>query len=401
MYLIVHITLIEKIESKIDLNKLKELYQNNALYICAKYFKVHEQTLRKIMVKNGIVVKTPYTNAKNRCDISKEQEQNIIEEYKKCQDMAEVSRRLDIKRNIINRTLKQNKIKLRKGTYLGNCKDIATEKGIINDYNSGCSLLDIAQKYNVYFAKVKKILQKAGFDTRKLIKYNLNESYFEQIDDFYKAYFLGLLYADGYIGKFRASYEDSRVGFVTISLQERDGYLVEKLAEVIKYTGKIRHIKKEGNRQNQKQLRIANTNFANYALKQGLTPRKSFDCGFPNLKEEFLPAFILGLFDGDGTMVYGNGGPRSYLRGYFGIIGSIFCMGKTREFINKSIQNDKNAGSFRFKKCQNNQQLGIIRWADPKDILKIYHLLYDRAPFFLQRKKDKFLDFFKLKNIPI
>lgn len=391
-------TYLEKIESKININKLKELYNTNSLYFCAKYFEIHSQTLTKILIKNNIPIKSRYSGAVNRYYITKEQEKVIIKMYKEIPDMTLIGEKLNIKMNAIRKTLITNQISIRKGTSLGNCKNQFIEKNIIKDYLNGFSFYDIGNKYGVSFPKSKQILKKFGYDSRKLFKYKLNENYFEKIDDFYKAYFLGLLYADGYIGKYRSSYENNRVGFINLSLQERDGYLVEKLKEVIDYGGPIRTINKGGNRQKQKSIRVANINFANHLLKHGLHPKKSFTCQFPDLPEHLISAFILGVFDGDGSMSFSSKDAGGYLRSNCQIIGSIEFIKYIQNYINKHIEEKESSGCFMIRECKNGK-LAVIKWSNPKHLIKIYHLFYTQAPFFLKRKKDKFLEFFKLKNI--
>jgi hypothetical protein len=61
-------------------------------------------------------------------------------------------------------------------------------------------------------------------------KHNCNEDYFEKIDSCEKAYWLGLLFADGYVRKrkqFNGKHKQG--GIVGISLKNGDEYLLEKL----------------------------------------------------------------------------------------------------------------------------------------------------------------------------
>lgn len=54
-----------------------------------------------------------------------------------------------------------------------------------------------------------------------LRKYKLNENYFDKIDIEEKAYFLGLLYADGYIFTLRSN------KYVRLQLQKIDKHILE------------------------------------------------------------------------------------------------------------------------------------------------------------------------------
>lgn len=72
-------------------------------------------------------------------------------------------------------------------------------------------------------------LRKAGVTRPRGTQPKLNSRYFAQIDGEKKAYFLGLLYADGHI-----DHTVSKRNFtISINLNEEDGYLIEQFAEEI------------------------------------------------------------------------------------------------------------------------------------------------------------------------
>lgn len=61
-------------------------------------------------------------------------------------------------------------------------------------------------------------------------KYNINKDYFRIIDSNEKPYFLGLMYADGYVSE----------RSIVLSLQEGDKLILEKFKKSIEYNGPIR-----------------------------------------------------------------------------------------------------------------------------------------------------------------
>jgi hypothetical protein len=134
-------------------------------------------------------------------------------------------------------------------------------------------------------------------------KYNINETFFDEIDSEEKAYFLGLLYADGY--------NHPASSHTSIALKESDRSILEKLRDLIynepwplKY--KIRRKGAEGdltNRQNQYQLCFSSKYLANKLVEFGCYPDKSLTLQFPNfLSKNLMPHFIRGYFDGDGSI---------------------------------------------------------------------------------------------------
>jgi len=111
------------------------------------------------------------------------------------------------------------------------------------------------------------------------------DDYFEIIDTKDKAYWLGLLYADGYV-------EKNRVGF---SFSIHDEWFLEKVARTFKkYESSIRF-----NRQYQ--IRFNSTRMVIDLISHGCVPRKSKIIELPSLdSRELYLAFLLGFYDGDG-----------------------------------------------------------------------------------------------------
>ena len=169
---------------------------------------------------------------------------------------------------------------------------------VIEQYKSGKALTALAKEHNSDWKALKYFLQRNNVEIRGQKKHPLNKDYFKEVDSNEKAYFLGLLWADGSIMKFRKN--DEFLGKIKLSLVEEDSYLVESLRISIGHGGSLKLVKKQGNRQNQKSLQIADKEFAANVERLGMKPNKTYDGGIPLIDEKFMPAFILGYFDGDG-----------------------------------------------------------------------------------------------------
>ena len=125
----------------------------------------------------------------------------------------------------------------------------------------------------------------------------LDVNYFENIDTPQKAYWLGFICADGYIGK----------DFCRVSILTKDLEVVEKFKKDIKSGHKIseviQHDKRTGKSYKEYSIQVTNRNFAKHLEKHGITPSKSDILNFPgDLPENLYPYFIAGLFDGDGCV---------------------------------------------------------------------------------------------------
>jgi len=121
-------------------------------------------------------------------------------------------------------------------------------------------------------------------------QFNFDDDYFSVIDSEHKAYFLGLLFADGNIYAARNR--------VQITLANEDAYILEDFAKSIEYTGKIYIDKVKYSK-----LILPSSKMCTDLSKLGCTPNKSLTLQFPTDKQvpsHLLHHFIRGCFDGDG-----------------------------------------------------------------------------------------------------
>lgn len=134
-------------------------------------------------------------------------------------------------------------------------------------------------------------------------KYTLNEDYFKKIDSRNKAYFLGLMYADGNI----CEQKNSKKPLIRINLVEGDSKPLEILKEDIEYTGPLNYWVKKPPRQNQKVLCLRSIIIAEDLNKLGCFTRKTNNLSFPNnLPDKYFLDFLRGFFDGDGCIAKVN-----------------------------------------------------------------------------------------------
>lgn len=120
-------------------------------------------------------------------------------------------------------------------------------------------------------------------------KFAVNESYFEKINSFNKAYWLGFLFADGY----------NRYSEITINLHSKDIQHLEKFKNALSSEHKIR----QHPSRNIATFKFRSLKMGKDLYNLGCIKNKSLIMDKPsNIKEKFLPAFIRGYFDGDGYM---------------------------------------------------------------------------------------------------
>lgn len=175
--------------------------------------------------------------------------------------------------------------------------DLETEMLICNEYKDGLSTIKLAKKYNCKWdSTVLRILKKHQIPRRDRSNqrrlFEINEKSFENIDTQEKAYFLGLLYADG--GNVR--------NCIYLSLQKCDALILEKMNHVIGSNKPIRfYTNSQGCEYGR--LSISNKYLIDKLRLLGIVERKTYKIRFPDfLPRELHQPFVRGYFDGDGCL---------------------------------------------------------------------------------------------------
>lgn len=249
---------------------------------------------------------------------------------------------------------------------------------IIDLYNSGKGCFEIAKQYSCSGATINNLLKSNNVDTKKnpnnYRKYRVNEDYFETIDTEEKAYFLGLLYADGCIYK----------GTFRLSLQEEDKHILLSFKDQINAEHPLHEIiPKNPKHKKQFLLSVSNKKIINDLLKLGLYENKALKIIYPlnYIRQDLENHFIRGIFDGDGSI-------SSYMRKI-----------NNREYISKgcnitgTLDIVTNIGlkiGVPSSICTNNRSFILSISTRKENLIKFYNYLYDEATIFLYRKQDKF-----------
>lgn len=185
-------------------------------------------------------------------------------------------------------------------------QEILIASEYLNNKSFLCSFL--AKKYNTTEWTIRRVLKRRGVQLRNgrigvNKKYSVNDNFFEKIDTEEKAYFLGLLYADGY--------NNQKANLCIIELQEEDKEILDKFKEKIKYTGPLYFQKpKKTNWKNMYRLSVKSRKMSEDLYNLGCVQKKSLILEFPTEKQvpkRFLKHFIRGMIDGDGSILCGHG----------------------------------------------------------------------------------------------
>ncbi|MBY0062367.1 LAGLIDADG family homing endonuclease [Priestia aryabhattai] len=256
------------------------------------------------------------------------------------------------------------------------------------------SLSDIARIYSISAAQISRTFKRHGVETRSVSEgtrtYKLDDYAFNIIDSHEKAYWLGFIYADGCVSV-RIDKEKEVYDYrLVIALQESDKQTLEDLSEFLKtdrpllYKKSITRVSSNGKSYTSKPQYILNV-FSKQMIEDlknwGVVPRKSLIVTFPNsLSEEYYNSFILGYFDGDGSISCSNEKWQISLVG-------------TKEFLERIQEILINRCGVSLTKLgkKKGQKSYSLRYGGAAQLKELGDWLYRDSPVFMARKKEKFL----------
>lgn len=174
-------------------------------------------------------------------------------------------------------------------------------------------------KNNYLVMSYEKMGQILGFTVAQLLsrihylglkKYRTiqNESYFEKIDTSLKAYFLGYIYADGYI-----SYKPERYYYrFGMKLQKQDEYIISKLNQELGGNCMIRYeepcnkviMNVPCHSSGTVQIIVHSKKIVTDLIKLNYLPNKTYKNDIPYIPNEYFWDWLRGYIDGDGSISY-------------------------------------------------------------------------------------------------
>ena len=226
------------------------------------------------------------------------------------------------------------------------------------------SILNISKDKVYYYLKKNNISRRSNSINSK--KFFSDEYFFENIDSEEKAYWLGFIYADGFIISSRDAFG--------LSLSVKDESHIEKFLKSIKSNNKIsRYFNNMGFEYSR--IVIHSKKLKEDLIKNGCLENKTFLLKFPNIDKEYVRHFIRGYFDGDGAISrHTNNNFRFRLCGTESLLNSIlFEIGFPNSKLNKRHKDRDN----------DNFDIDI---GGNKQVLKILDYIYSDSSIFLDRK---------------
>lgn len=246
----------------------------------------------------------------------------------------------------------------------------------------------ISNKYGINRKSIDRRLKEMGISAKKII--NCYQDAFDIIDTEEKAYWLGMLYADGFVC--------ANTYTVGLSLSLTDEKCVRDFTEFMKFRGGCNVYQTTKFNSKEKGSYICSTLITNEYLwnslvNKGVVPHKSLILEFPKVEwfteESLIYHFLRGYCDGDGTLgVYKHSATNSTLEESLMFVGTKPFLEGVQQYLGKG---------FLMQKPNCNDKTWRLSYSTRK-ANHAAKLMYHNASIYLERKKKIYDEKFVPRN---
>lgn len=235
--------------------------------------------------------------------LTREQINHIVELYKSGLSHKEVSQRTGFDVNKIRRTLKAEGVVSRTNSFYIRILNSEQELDVVQKYKSGKNMNQLADEYGCSRSVIDDTLRRHNVQKRSPSEayrtYQINDYYFDEIDNQDKAYILGFLYTDGHnTSKYDIGHYD-----IGLTLQLGDKYILDEMCHKMGMNRESRIIINSTNKRPYARIDIMNKHMVLQLDSLGVVPNKTRKTEFPYwLRKDLYPHFIRGILDGDGCI---------------------------------------------------------------------------------------------------
>lgn len=294
--------------------------------------------------------------------------QNILRQYESGETIEHIARKLEISNKYVSKVINESDL-VKHVVYK---KDIDIPK-LVQTYLNNKNIEKTAQMFCITTFKAKQFIRNMGIYVSKSKK-QFNWTKFNVIDTEEKAYWLGFIYADGYLGKDNT---------LSIALADKDVDHLRKFAQFMECNEN--YIKNKVQKYNNKEyfsvrLDLCHQQLAQDLQKLGVHPAKSLDLVFPSIDAVPISLqnhFIRGYFDGDGCIMTKETSNQKLQVSLAGTESFLKSVQESSKTIDKNLIKHK---------CSKNPiyylKLKIL------SSIKFLSYLYTDSTIYLQRKKN-------------
>lgn len=292
---------------------------------------------------------------------------------------------LESKYNLKKGTMRYLRKKMKLPKYQNPKYSKETVKKAVEEHMNGKLMKDIEKEYGFNHGVVYSYMHKHDIEYKNEHgrKNFFNQSYFHNIDNEHKAYWLGFIYADGTITNTGSG--NTKVNRMSINISNRDVELLHEICKDIEYKNpKIKvYTPCESTYGTSLMARVDFTSVKLCADLQswGVRPNKTGTLSIlPDIPEELIRHFIRGFFDGDGSVV---GKPHCS----FSIIGDApFLIEIQKILMEECSLNKTKLYAYPHKSVD----IFDLTYGGRLQLGRIFNYLYKDATIYLNRKYEVF-----------
>lgn len=303
--------------------------------------------------------------------------------------LSEISRKLKINKDLLQKELV--KLGYKPGKGLKTSYVIALKKAVdeyILNLDNNPSLTKIGEKYGIERHSFSRRLKELGIEViNHQNKLKFDNTVFDSIDTEEKAYWLGFIYADGYVSSNNNKFE--------LSLKADDINHLEKFNLFIKGSKdkvKINKVKCNETICLRCRINLSDEHFRKKLIELGCVPNKSLILQFPDINifksENLIKHFIRGYWDGDGCLSWTDKEHREP---------AISLLGTEHFLLN--TQNNlplKHLYSLRLANYNTNNKVTKTFSISGKNAYLLTKYLYEDSTIYLDRKYEKYKEYCRL-----
>lgn len=264
-----------------------------------EYIKTHSNLTDAQIGATLKVNSSTIRNARQRLGIYKDRKINISKE-----ELLEAYENNNRNMHLTAKALNTNRSTLRK---IANSYGIKTDRllnlseqdilDICAKYET-CTAKELAKKYNCSVSKIHQIWMQNNLYGKTARTYHLDESYFDTIDTPSKAYFVGFIASDGCL---YASDDPNKSSIIRISISSIDESILKIFQRELNTEKPLSYC--THNNCNYVSIEICSNLLVDSLKRIGLTTvKKTYGNTVPDIRDDLMPHFIRGYFDGDGSI---------------------------------------------------------------------------------------------------
>lgn len=336
---------------------------------------------------NPKVFYNPFEDRTKNAPYTQEQLDFLYGLVKKGWSAAKIASEYKIDKESIKKRIKENCWICKKNMNIRKSGLTNTElQEIKNKIEQGMSKEKICSEYNISKVALLHHITNNKWEKTKKKQYSFNEHYFDEIANEHQAYWLGFLYADGYIlSKRKETKRKNQAQSFGFSISSKDNELFDYFKQDLQSNNPVHYYQRNDGGSYKEEsicgrILLTSQHTVDMLKKHGLLENKTFFLKPPQIKKELIPAFIRGYSDGDGSVYITK-------KGTFGwsIVGTKEILTFIQDFLNTDVKLSQ-----RFPERQNNNY--TLGFCGKNRVPALLDIIYKDASIYLQRKYAKYAE---------